>query len=243
MKHLHTLLVAIALLGFGSAFSQKLEITPGDTFTYSGTLVNANDSHEQTGYFINNTADTTRIYWKCISATMDSLWQMSFCDPQNCYYYNVGQGLGNYGLNHFNVLPHGSYLLRFGVSPTCSADSGKLLIQTWLGSDSAGSVQFLHYSASYTGSCVSAVQSVTAPQFVVYPNPVNSVLTIDGLNGFKNVKLTVYDILGNVAVEKYVEQPAGATSFNTGSLQAGVYFVTIDSEGSRLLTKRIQKLD
>ena len=242
MKRLHILLL-IALLGFGRAFGQDLQITPGDTFTYNGTLATSGDSHEQNGYFINNTADTTNIYWRALPVNEDSIWQMSFCDPENCYYYSVGMGLGNYGLNHFLAVPHSSYLLRFGVTPNCSADSGKMLITAWLGNDSANSFRTIYYNANYTGSCATAIQSVAGPAFRVYPTPVNSTMTIDGLGGLKNVKLSVYDVLGNLQIQKYLVQPGDLAYLNTDMLHGGVYFLTIESEGTKLLTKRIEKLD
>jgi len=243
MKRLYTLFFFIALAGYSRVFGQELQITPGDTFTYSGTLATITDSHEQNGYFVNNTADTTLIYWRALSATMDSAWQLSFCDPENCYYYSVGQALGNYGLNHFTAAPHVSYLLRFGVSPSCSADSGKMVVQTWLASDSAGSVQTLYYFANYTGSCATAVQNVPTASFRVYPTPVSSYLTVDGLGSLKNVKLSIFDILGNQVVQKYIAQPADQADLNTEMLHTGIYFLTIESDGAKLLTKRIEKLD
>jgi hypothetical protein len=81
------------------------------------------------------------------------------------------------------------------------------------------------------------------PQLNIYPNPVSATLTVEGLNNYKSIKLTVYDILGNIAIEKFVSQPAPSAVLNTSSLQQGVYFVTVDSDGARVLTKRIQKLD
>jgi len=241
MKRLYILLLAVALTGLGRAFGQSFTVSPGDTFTYSGTLNTITDSHEDNGYFVYTSSASNVIYWRLLAYNMDSLWQMSFCDPYQCYYFTSGSA-ANFQTHHATI-DSGSNLLRFGVSPSCSADSGNMVVLTWLISDSAASAKTLYFSASYTGSCLSAIQNVTTPQLSVYPNPVNSLLTVDGLNNMKNVKITVFDILGNIAIEKYVSQPAPMASLNTGSLQQGVYFVTIDSEGARVLTKRIQKLD
>ena len=198
------------------------------------------DSHEQNGYFVNNSGASNTLYWKVIASNMDSVWQMSFCDPENCYYFT--SATTSFPSHHFTA-DTGSNLLRFGVSPSCSADSGSLVVLAWFSSDSAASVKTLYFYANYTGSCALAIQNVAAPRLSIFPNPVSSNLTIDGLTGFRNVKLTVYDVLGNVAVEKYIAQPSEAATLNTSGLQNGVYFVTVDNDGNRLLTKRIQKLD
>jgi hypothetical protein len=245
MKRIYILLlVATTFMGLGRAFGQApLQISPSDTFTYSGTLATNTDSHEQNGTFTNNSGSASVIYWRVLSVTEDSTWQMSFCDPNNCYYYSIGQGLGNYGLNHFAAADSGSYLLRFGVTPYCVADSGKMVIMAWLGNDSAASVKKIYYSANYTGSCANAIASVAASNLKVYPSPVSSNMTVSGLSGYNGVKIAVYDMLGNTAIQKYVSQPNDLTNVNTDALHAGVYILTIESEGTRLLTKRIEKLD
>jgi type IX secretion system substrate protein len=244
MKRLHILLlVAVALMSFERTFGQALQISPTDTFTYSGILASNSDSHEQNGTFTNNTTDTAIVYWKAISVIEDSTWQMSFCDPNNCYYYSIGQGLGNYGLNHFVLPPHSSNTLRFGVTPYCMADSGKMVVMTWLGNDSAASVQKVYYFANYSGSCTNGIASIAASNLKVYPSPVSSNMTVSGLNGYNGVKITVYDMLGNSAIAKYLAQPNDMVNVNTDALHAGVYILTIESEGTRLLTRRIEKLD
>jgi len=241
MKHLKSALLALAFMNFGSSFGQALQITPGDTISYSGVLTNITENHEDYAYAINNTANGDSIYWRVVSVTMDSVWQMSFCDPNNCYYYT--NTIGNYGLNRFWAAAGGSYKLSLGASPSCSADSGKMVIVLWLANDSAASAKTIDFTANFSGSCVSAVQNVPGSNLRVYPTPVNSNMTVDGLNGFKNVKLSIYDVLGNLVIQKYLPQPTALTNVNTDILHAGVYFVTIESEGTKLLTNRIEKLN
>ena len=223
MKRFKLLILAISLIGFGHTFGQQLQVSPSDTFTYSGTLAGINDNHEQNGYIVNNTVDTTRIYWQVVSATMDSIWQLSFCDPNNCYYYSVGQGLGNYGLNHFNAVPGYSNLLRFGVSPNCVADSGKLVIRTWLATDSSGSAKTLYYTANYTGVCVSGVQNVTTtPVISVYPNPVQNGRLVVKLE--KTAVIQIFNSSGVVVLQKQLK--AAEEVVPVDQLPKGVYQVT-----------------
>jgi hypothetical protein len=244
MKQLFTFIwIGIALLGYNCVNGQALQVFPADTFTYGGVLATISDSHEQNGYFVNNTANNDSIYWRVVSATMDSTWQLSFCDPENCYYYSVGQSLGNYGLNRFWAVAGSSYQLRFGVTPYCVADSGKMVVVAWLANDSAASSRTFYYFVNYTGSCATAVTSVAPSVLKVYPSPVSSNLAVTGLGGYSNVKLTVYDMLGNVAIQKLVTQPGDIANISTEQLHEGVYILTVENEGTRLLTKRIEKLD
>ena len=240
MKRFNALLTALLFIGLNNANSQVLQIQPSDSFSYIGTLSTITDNYESLGFFVNNSGASKTLFWRVISTNMDSLWSMSFCDPQNCYYFTTATT--NYSTNQF-LADTGSNQLRFGVSPYCSADSGKMVVLAWFTNDSAASVKTLYFNASYTGSCVSAIQNPASPQLYIFPNPVNATLTVDGLSNYKNVKLTVYDVLGNIVIEKTITQPSAIATLNTSTLQQGVYFVTVDSNGARLLTKRVQKLD
>ncbi|MDO4727814.1 MAG: choice-of-anchor J domain-containing protein [Bacteroidota bacterium] len=86
-----------------------------------------------------------------------------------------------------------------------------------------------------TGNTVS-VDSYLASQFTVFPNPVNDVLSISNTLGAEINAISVTDINGRVVkqINANVEQ------VNVSDLNAGVYFLNINStEGN--LTKKIVK--
>jgi hypothetical protein len=68
-------------------------------------------------------------------------------------------------------------------------------------------------------------------------------MAVEGLNAYNNVKLTVYDVLGNAAIQKNITQPVALINVNTDALHAGIYIVSIEGDGTKLLTKRIEKLE
>lgn len=108
------MLLILAIVGAGRLSGQGIQVTPGDTFTYSETFSNINSSHEINGY-INNTANADSIYWRLVSLNIDSAWQMSFCDPLECYYFSPT--IVSYSSHRFWA-PHDSIqTLTFGATP------------------------------------------------------------------------------------------------------------------------------
>lgn len=130
-----------------------------------------------------------------------------------------------------------------GQHPTCTPDSSSYQIVAWLANDSAATSVTIYFVADYTGSCATAINNIGASNLRIYPSPVDANLTVAGLNGLKNVKLSVYDVLGRPVIQTNLVQPAGQVNVNTEQLNAGIYIVTIQSEGTTLLTKRIEKTE
>jgi len=65
----------------------------------------------------------------------------------------------------------------------------------------------------------------------IYPNPVNEVLTINGLNILENVKqLKVLNILGQTVKSYPLSTIQETTSINVSSLSNGLYFLNIDNK-------------
>jgi len=244
MKHFATLLLIVVVFsGFNRAQSQALQITPGDTAIYNGMLTDSNGSAPvQNIYLVNNTSDS-EIYWQVLTYTEDSSWQMSFCDPNNCYYYSVGNGTGNIGINHFLAFPNSTSKVDFSATPYCMADSGKMAVRIWVAHDSVASAKTLYFFAAFNGVCVSGIQNIARSNLRIYPSPVISNMAVEGLNAYNNVKLTVYDVLGNAAIQKNITQPGALINVNTDALHAGIYIVSIEGDGTKLLTKRIEKLE
>ena len=89
---------------------------------------------------------------------------------------------------------------------------------------------------NFTVSQVLATQSFLNDVIKVYPNPVNSVLSIDSNNSFEVKSIAVTDINGRI-----VKNQIGSLSqINLSDLNTGIYFVKIETnEGS--VTKKITK--
>jgi hypothetical protein len=230
------------LLGFGYVNSQDLQITPGDTIYYTAGLTDSFQSHEINGYATNNSGLADTVLWKVLSVTEDSAWSgLSLCDPISCYYFAAG---GVYPAVHqFPIGVGQSKLLQWGSSPQCFADSGQFQVFMWLEHDSAASAKTITYKALYTGTCVTAVTQIPAEHLRIYPTMVSQQLTVDGFGGLANVKVYLYDMLGNTLVRQQASASQSMLNLNTSDLNPGIYIVAVEAGGTRILTKRIEKLD
>jgi ELWxxDGT repeat protein len=81
-----------------------------------------------------------------------------------------------------------------------------------------------------------AAHSLDASSLSVYPNPFNSNLKVE-LNGVSSAKIDVINALGAVVYSTKVE---GSTEMNLGNLQAGIYFMKMESSAGTV-TKKIIK--
>ena len=67
----------------------------------------------------------------------------------------------------------------------------------------------------------------------VYPNPVSSVLTIDGIDDFTNLEVRIISLQGQV-----VMAAVNTLVINVEDIESGIYFVNIDCDGTQII-KRI----
>lgn len=243
------LLLAFLLIGASVwinriAAQAALSVSPGDTFVYNGVLDSLTQIYpEVNGYVTNNSGQADTICWKVVSDYVDSNWVgISCCDPSSCYYF-TSAGLNN-RTNSFPAANGVSNRIYFNSTPNCVADSSKLQLLMWLQHDSAASATMITYKSYFTGVCTtSAIEHVAPSDIKIYPTPVGSQLTVDGLGNLNDARIYVYDMLGNVVLRKTVENAQGEVTLNTTALQAGIYIVGVDSNGQRVATRRIEKFE
>ncbi len=77
-------------------------------------------------------------------------------------------------------------------------------------------------------------------QFVIYPNPANSVLFIKSENGLGNSKIVITDILGKTIIEKEISD-LYQTSINIDELTSGVYLLQIKNDKGFVTKKFIKQ--
>lgn len=73
------------------------------------------------------------------------------------------------------------------------------------------------------------------PSFSMYPNPANDLVSIQ-LNNSKNGTVKIVDLVGNVV---YSETISSSKTLNTSEFKNGIYFVTIESEGQRMTSRKL----
>lgn len=88
--------------------------------------------------------------------------------------------------------------------------------------------------------CGLSTGMMTNSKFLVYPNPAKSVITLNGLNGIEVETIIVTDMEGKVLVS-YENATGPALDMNIAHIDAGIYFVTINYNGTSEVVKFIKE--
>lgn len=138
-------------------------------------------------------------------------------------------------------------------NPWCSPANSPLVV-----ADGAAGETSIHFTMPsqgsatyhlYYGDCTNFDDSITlqinyvvgvkevkqTPSFSMYPNPANDVVSIQMNNG-KNGVVKIVDLVGNVV---YSETISSSKTLNTSEFKNGIYFVTIESEGVKMTSRKL----
>lgn len=77
-----------------------------------------------------------------------------------------------------------------------------------------------------------------AGKILIYPNPASDVLYYD-LAGYNNLSFTIYNVAGNIVMEKDIEEPTGKTDIS--SLASGIYVIRMKGTNIDVWKKLIVK--
>lgn len=88
--------------------------------------------------------------------------------------------------------------------------------------------------------CGLSVPTLTNSKFLVYPNPAKSKVTLNGLNGIIVESVSVTDMEGKV-LESYENVIGPALDMDIDYLQSGMYFITINYNGTSEVVKFIKE--
>lgn len=161
-----------------------------------------------------------------------------FCTDQNCYapstalssQFTMGASGGLFDLTYdFN--PNnatGVTQVRYSVINQANP------------ADSAWFIVVYNLSNSPTGVVNANVgkPSVSNPM----PNPASSVFSMNyklGSAASSNAKVVVYNMLGSVVMENPVNDSEGVVKMDVSTLDQGIYFCTLESDGKALATRRL----
>jgi hypothetical protein len=73
------------------------------------------------------------------------------------------------------------------------------------------------------------------PTFTMYPNPSDDVVSIS-INNSKSGTVKIVDLVGNVVYNEEIYSPS---KINVSEFKNGIYFVTIESEGIKLSSRKL----
>jgi hypothetical protein len=79
-------------------------------------------------------------------------------------------------------------------------------------------------------------ESFTTSDFNIYPNPTSNVLNISNTNNIEINNISISDLNGRV-----IRNVNGVTPINVSDLNAGVYFVTIETTEGKSTKKFVKE--
>lgn len=242
MKFKNLLLLALTLL-YGTAFSQLITFSTSDTVAVSAALTDSTQVSDSYYVYVTNAGHSDTIGWKAVVINDISAFQIDYCNELNCYTFGYGYPYDS-AAHYFAADSASAYSTDFTVSPSCTAGTGELQVWLWLKHDSAASARALTFLPTYTGACsAAAIQQTYVNGYSIYPSPVNSELSVEGLSNLSNIKISLYDIIGNTVLQNTYMDHGNQVTLNTANLNAGIYFLALESGGKRILTRRVEKLN
>lgn len=224
-----------------SSFAQaNFVLLPDDTATVTA-LVASGDIAE--GFIkvknISNHNDT--IKWVGFNKSGPHDWTANVCDILNCYSFS-------YIVRTFVLAPGDTGTMRMDLDPVCQAGTGEIRLMMWENGDSAGKVLYPNWQLNITvpENCVAAGinDNFSSNTLHLFPNPVQNIFTVTGLENAGNLLFEVYDMKG--AVVKSEVKGATNTTINISieSLPAGVYVLkAFDHKNKIAGTARLSKID
>ncbi|CAN5863564.1 hypothetical protein BH11BAC7_BH11BAC7_21720 [soil metagenome] len=235
-------LLTIALGTFLSlaASAQNYSIIDSLGNDLSGTTVSynvANNALDSKIFTVNNlTGNTVTVKVKKTTVYLnDPGSTVYFCTGTNCYSptqtlsLNVTMnGGGNVVLtcDHFPNNTAGITQVRYTVINQSNAN------------DTASFT--INYNALPTGIATHTLvkSSISNPA----PNPASAMFSVNynmGSANPKGAKMVVYNLLGDRVMESAVEEMEGVVKMDVSSLDQGVYFCSLESDGKILSTRRL----
>ncbi len=95
----------------------------------------------------------------------------------------------------------------------------------------------------YTEPVTSIEDLAREINFSIYPNPVSTNLNIEFESSSKDLEINIYNLLGvQVATLRPNAQVSGkqVLNYNAGQLESGIYLISIETNGERIVTRKFQ---
>ena len=120
--------------------------------------------------------------------------------------------------------------MPFHINPNSAATGATFTL--FVGTDCSSFVDSVKVRVDATASIKDVKQN---PSFSMFPNPSDEFVSIQ-MNNLEKGLVKVVDLLGNVI---YSESIITSSKINTSDFKNGVYFVTIETEGIKLASRKL----
>ncbi len=91
---------------------------------------------------------------------------------------------------------------------------------------------------------VTAVEDLSLRKLIVYPNPANGIITIDGLSSVSNdkpVTLLISDNSGKTIIIKQLEKNIKTLTLDIGRYDSGVYFIVLQTDKEKIVKQFVKQ--
>lgn len=210
-------------------------ITSGSTLVYYVDQATALETHD---FDVHNTsgANVTAKVRKTVQSQASANSLFYFCTDQMCYApttvlsQNVSMNSG------------GMFLLVTDFTPDNTTGTSVVRYSVFNVNNPSDSVYFfIEYHVSPTG--IGAHQNVKASISSPMPNPANAVFNMNynlgSSFGQGEAKLVIYNMLGAAVKTETLTDAEGNVRMDVSTLEAGVYFTSLELNGKQLSTKRL----
>ena len=231
-----TFLVAFVNLSFGQV-SISVNGTPYSTGT---TLDYVSDTNVVTvNALVKNESGTTlnltveRIINNQPSSWIDDLcWGSSTDGGLNGQCYNSIQATNPYTTEHVQVVDDGDNGIFSAKVYPKNPDYGCGEYKYYIIQDGTTVLDSIIFTVCKTVS----VDEIEPLSISVAPNPASSYVKIK-TNGVEGATVKMVDVLGNVVLKETVM--GTSKTINTSDFRNGIYFVTVEAEGSKPITRKL----
>lgn len=178
--------------------------------------------------------------WRYTSLNLPSAWESTLCDKSQCYSITP---------SNFNtirtapMLAGENSIIKWGVTPFCTAGTGNAAMILWLEGDSANTVLTIQCRAavSLDVSCtVSIPERDEDAGLKIFPNPATDFITLSGLNSRRDGRIEVYNMIGKLQLQRTLNA-ATESGINISNLSPGIYLLKVYREGKSVMTRTFNK--
>ena len=177
---------------------------------------------------VRNLGATADFTWKRMNQNFPSQWKAAICDNIACWDVSVLRGTVSIGAND-------SSLIDFHFYPYGQTGFGTENLLIWKGNDSLNA-DTIKFELNAVGTSKNSQKDNNLLN--LYPNPAKNTLNLNFESSTQNVKVEIYDVLGNIIIKHRHSQPT--SGINISDLPNGLYVLRVfdgDKTHSRTFKK------
>ncbi len=232
-----TLLSLLTIAGFAGLSFGQIEMSVGSSGDISGTQIDFSSAGAEVVVDVhvqNSTGSTKDLDIKRVRINETAGWTDYLCwghetDPFGGVCYPASSDNPWTTATAVTVANDEGGTLAIHISPV--GDNG-CTIYRYIVMDGSTALDSLDISVCKSAS----VDEIEPLSVTVAPNPANTYVKVK-TNGVEGATVKMVDVLGNVVLKEAVM--GSSKTINTSSFRNGIYFVTVEAEGSKPINRKV----